>query len=45
MAEMDRKELESLMSKTILEEQEIMDIFKGFINEYSGGEMTKEEFI
>ena len=45
MAEIDMKELESLMSKTSLEEQEIMDMFRWFINEYSGGEMTKEQFM
>ena len=33
------------MSKTSLEEQEIMDMFKGFMNEYPGGEMTKDQFI
>ena len=45
MVDMDRKELESLMSKTSLEEQEIMDMFKGFINEYSGGETSQEQYI
>ena len=45
MAQIDRKELESLISKTCLEEQEIMDMFIGFKNEYPKGEMTKEEFI
>lgn len=42
---MDQKELESLMSKTSLEEQEVKDMFIGFMNEYPKGEMTMEEFI
>ena len=45
MVKMDSKELESLMSKTSLEEQEIKDMFIGFMNEYPGGEMTKDQFI
>jgi Ca2+-binding EF-hand superfamily protein len=45
MAEMDGKELESLMSKTNLEKQEIIDMFKGFMNENPTGEMSKEQFI
>jgi hypothetical protein len=38
MVKMNSKELESLMSKTSLEEQEIKDMFIGFMNEYPGGE-------
>ena len=45
MAELDTKELESLMSKTSLEMQEIKDMYVGFRNEHPSGEMSMEEFV